>query len=93
VCAPPAAARKPSAEWNGFSLFAFPAMNRWAFFYRPARRDGASSWSKHRPAPCRKVKRPRQAKEACLGHRATHFKIDSWIEGAGWATRRTVSCR
>src|ERR1019366_6997934 len=23
-------ARKPSAEWNGFSLFVFPAMNRWA---------------------------------------------------------------
>src|ERR1019366_6244887 len=23
-------ARKPSAEWNGISLFSFPAMNRWA---------------------------------------------------------------
>ena len=28
-----------SAERNGFSLFAFPAMNRWAFFYCPAERD------------------------------------------------------
>ena len=32
-------AREPSAERNGFSLFAFPAMNRWAFFCRPAGRD------------------------------------------------------
>ncbi len=39
LCASPAAARGPSAEWNGFSLFAFPAMNRWAFFFRPAERD------------------------------------------------------
>jgi hypothetical protein len=32
-------ARKPSAERNGFLVFAFPAMNRWAFLVRPAERD------------------------------------------------------
>lgn len=45
MCAPPAAARKPSAERKGISLFAFPAMSRWAFFYRPAKRDCATEVS------------------------------------------------
>ena len=31
--------RKPSAERNGASFFAYPAMNRWAFLFRPAGRD------------------------------------------------------
>ena len=32
-------AREPSAERNRDSSLAFPAMNRWAFFCRPAERD------------------------------------------------------
>jgi hypothetical protein len=42
VCALPTAARKPSAERKTSYLFAYPAMNRWAFFCRPARRDFVS---------------------------------------------------
>src|SRR5664279_2323867 len=46
-------ARRPSAERNVFPLFDFPAMNRWAFLYRPAERDSR---------PCRLVTDP-MAKE------------------------------
>ena len=53
-----------SAERNGFSLFAFPEMNRWAFFYRPAERDlGFGSPSIGGPH-FRKVKRPKQRRLA-----------------------------
>src|SRR5664279_2477608 len=54
-------ARKPSAERNVFPLFAFPAMNRWAFLYRPAERDSRhAAWS---PTQWQKKKRPQHSRK------------------------------
>jgi hypothetical protein len=46
-------------------------VKRWAFFYRSAERDWISVWFEDSAFRSWKVKRPRQATEACLGHPAT----------------------
>ena len=92
-----AAARKPSAERNGFSLFAFPAMNRWAFFLRPAERDCISEAERivgctsrwHQPHIC---KRPTQAKEACVGHPARKPSAE-WNRNILLLLRWVASCQ